>query len=805
MRATTAGLALLAALAGVAPASAAAQEPTDRYALVRGCYELQAGGRTVAGPVRMQATALGRYLLYTTDRRFLAASGDGIAPAAAPSASADWRVDEAEGGFTLSLPDAGGRTLVARDGGPALGGPGQGSTITFAKADGCPEYPEVESNVDGTPPAAPTSYQSVYGTMDGHLHHMAYEFLGGKVHCGAPWHRYGAPFALPDCSEDTLAGLANRVADPVLGGDVLGDPKGWPSFSYWPNHHALVYEQTYWKWMERAWKGGLRLMVNLFVDNEALCNIYPVKQNPCNDMNSVRLQHRRIHALQDYIDAQYGGPGKGFYRIVKSPFEARRVINEGKMAVVLGIEVSRLFECGVINDVPQCTKEDVDARLQEVYDLGVRGMELVNKFDNAFSGVAGDSGVIGPLVNAANFASTGSFWKMQTCNSSDGHAHDRPQDPAAGTDRDALFSNLVELIPGGVLPVYPAKPHCNVRGLTQLGEHLVKRMMEKGMIIDPDHMSQVGREQLLNLVEAKRYPGVISSHSWSDEGSLPRIYATGGVVTPMAGNASGFVREWRSTKRGRSDKFHFGFGYGADMNGFAGQGGPRSDAGEKPLTYPFKTPEGLTVHKQRSGQREFDLNKDGVAHYGLFADFLQDLKVLAGDEIVTDMMRGAEAYLQTWERAQGIKPEECRGDRGTFGRAGLAKLKLGDTPEAVLRAAGQPRTRKARTFTYCVARRPGKKGARGLVRGVFGADGKLGLVTSTAPGHRVRGIAPGAKASRVRGLRTFGPGLRIRDAGKGRRYVIGLRKGRVRFIAVASRSASKTSKRLRSELRRAGL
>ena len=42
--------------------------------------------------------------------------------------------------------------------------------------------------------------------------------------------------------------------------------------------------------------------------------------------------------MQDYIDAQFGGPGKGFYRIVKTPFEARRVINSGKMAVVMGIE-----------------------------------------------------------------------------------------------------------------------------------------------------------------------------------------------------------------------------------------------------------------------------------------------------------------------------------------------------------------------------------------------------------------------------------------------------------------------------------
>ena len=48
-----------------------------------------------------------------------------------------------------------------------------------------------------------------------------------------------------------------------------------------------------------------------------------------------------MRAMQDYIDAQYGGPGRGWYRIVTDPFEARKVINQGKLAVVMGMETSR--------------------------------------------------------------------------------------------------------------------------------------------------------------------------------------------------------------------------------------------------------------------------------------------------------------------------------------------------------------------------------------------------------------------------------------------------------------------------------
>ncbi len=139
------------------------------------------------------------------------------------------------------------------------------------------------------------------------------------------------------------------------------------------------------------------MFVNLLVDNAQLCEVYPYRQegNDCNEMNARAAARRAgLRELENYIDAQYGGPGKGWFRIVKNPFEARKVINEGKLAVVMGIEISKLFDCGVYNDAPDpgCDTAQIDRQLDEVYRLGVRDMELVNKFDNALSGVAGDGG-----------------------------------------------------------------------------------------------------------------------------------------------------------------------------------------------------------------------------------------------------------------------------------------------------------------------------------------------------------------------------------------------------------------------------
>ena len=108
-------------------------------------------------------------------------------------------------------------------------------------------------------------------------------------------------------------------------------------------------------------------MVTDLVENRALCELYPLKQNNCNEMASAYQQATDMLALQDYIDAQFGGPGKGFFRIVTSSAEARRVINQGKLAVVLGIEVSEVLDCGQFNGTPRCDTAQIDRELDKLY------------------------------------------------------------------------------------------------------------------------------------------------------------------------------------------------------------------------------------------------------------------------------------------------------------------------------------------------------------------------------------------------------------------------------------------------------
>jgi len=680
---------------------ARATHPATRYDMAGGCYTLVDGGE----PLFFQATDLGHYLLYDADRRFLSATGG---KADEPSDDTVWRADRRDRRTTFTSGDT--RLRVSGR-----------TAFLLTLADGCARYPESQVDVRGAPFAGVSPYQEVRGYVDAHTHGMAFEFLGGGAHCGTPWDRFGAPYALVDC-EDHQTGT--NPLEAALSERPTHDPVGWPTFEDWPAPDSLTHEGTYYKWMERSWRGGQRLFVNLLVENNQLCQLYPfgpdgtpTSKNSCDDMDSVRLQAQRMHELQDYVDAQWGGPGVGWYRIVTDPWQARRVINEGKMAIVMGIETSVPFGCtfraGPAGDQPACDAAEIDRQLDEVHAMGVRQMELVNKFDNALSGVAGDEGQTGVAVNSANFAETGSYWDMRHCEPANPEAHDRNQLAAPGISagqQDALFGAIGKIYgtTGTAPPLYPPPDHCNRRGLTTLGEHVVDGLARRNMLFDPDHMSVAARDAALDQVEEMGYSGVLSSHSWSTPDAYPRIYEMGGFIAPYAGDSTGFVDKWRRHVGWADPRYYFGLGYGADMNGLGAQGDPRGADVANPVTYPFEGLGGVTIGQQHAGERVYDINADGVAQYGLYPDWIEDLRLVAesengdGEAISTDMARGAEAYLQTWERAQGIAPDSCRnpGLRVTPTRF-RSLVRDGMTTRRVMTAVGQPYLRQDLTYTYC--------------------------------------------------------------------------------------------------------
>ena len=617
-RALGVALAVIAVMAGTANASV----PRDRYGFVHGCYSLEdENGQPIApasGPYRMQATTLGEYLLYGVHEDFLADPGSGTpTPAAAPSTAAEWKITgNLNAGYKLHNKDT--NNVVP---------------VTFLSQTGCAVYPEASVGAEGRNPRTRRSQGPVSGFTDAHMHWTGFRLFGSQWHCGRPWHKYGIVYAMPDCAQYDQG--TNGQVRAFIDGRVPAQPYdtvGWPTFGYWPGPTRQAEEGTYWTSVERAWLGGLRVLVVLFVDNEALCDAMtfrdPAPPAFCNDMESVRLQNQDLEEFEDYIDAQHGGPGRGWLRIVSSPARARKAIDQGKLAVVKGIELSRVLNCGetVESDPePQCTPASIDAGLDELKQMGITSFFPVHKFDNAFGGTKMDSGALGPVVNAGNFYKTHHFWDVEQC-SGPGEDREQPTVPIASTIL-GLIDSLGFLPPNVNVPLYGPPPHCNQRGLTPIGAYLIHEMVERKFVIEVDHMNEVTADMTMDIVESHQYPGVINSHSdWSSDPTIQRIRAVGGIA--------GFNKSTSS-----------GTGIGSDINGLSSQPGPGSTS----IRYPFRSQDrSVYFDRETYGQRTFDFNSDGVATYGMWIDWIEARRAEGQEQRLRALFRSAEDYLRMW-------------------------------------------------------------------------------------------------------------------------------------------------------------
>lgn len=590
--------------------------------------------------------------------------------------------------------------LTASDQGLGLASPtiaGADSEFTMVPASDCATYPEAELNasVDSRGPAIylkevdrfrgipGIDNDDVYGYVDVHSHISAYEFIGGRVNYGDPYHKFGIDHALDDCEENHgpqgMTGIVEHVTS------TLGphETEGWPTFNYWPRNNSLQHHQSYYRWLERAHLSGLKILVNDLVHNEILCQLNPQKQNDCDTMPAIEMQARLMQEMQDYIDAQHGGPGLGWFRLVTSPAEAREVIEDGKMAVILGVETSKVFNCGEFQGQPECTREQIIERLDRLYDLGVRNVFPVHKFDNAFAGHLPDlsHGVgIGPVLYAGNLAETGHPIEFETCPAElqEYSGQEPDQNPAPLGPLGMMEQLLFQLdYLGDRFPESPEEfaeydpragtEHlCNRRGLTDLGHFLIEELMKRGMLIETDHISRKASARILEITQEHGYPVINSHGGWGGTERLrDRIAAQGGVTGSFASVRDHWVRQLtRDGERPRDDAYRVGpfggAGMASDVNGIAALAGNPGSPELADQLYPFSSVDGrVTFDVQRTGDREFSLyDGRGVAHYGLYPDQIEDMIRFSEspreqvNEAVNQLFTSAEAYLRMWERAE---------------------------------------------------------------------------------------------------------------------------------------------------------
>lgn len=685
-------------------------------------YEAQANTASEGITFYLKPSALGVYILYDNDGKWLNINFfKAIIRDTNRQNSIQWRIDPQNGGaFSLySIPE---KKYVSISGTSLVWKTAVDNSCLFAfeATQGTKAFPEADTNVNIlsstgstiTPEYAlsrPGVGENIIGYADTHAHINHNLGSGQATFAGEAYNPLGIEQALADCSGNHGNGGIFDLWGKLVDGAGSHDTGGYPNFNYWPTSYSTNHQQTYYKWLERSWLAGQRVLVQQCVNNKTLAQITntlpPYKNGPTDDMVVAELQIQNIYSMQDYIDAQCGGPGKGWFRIVKDSKEARQVISEGKMAVFLALELDTVFGADKdyigLYEAGQITKAECDTRLANIesqltkfYNLGVRSIFPVHALNNGF---AGAQVYQGELFSIMNYMQTGDFYQ-----------------PEVSSNPRVFYKQ-----PKAELPA-EAQGHANTQGLSRTGEWFIQKLIEKRFVIEVDHMSDKTFNTALDMLWEEKYPGIIASHTrildmfepedaaW-EQMDIPRmikIMQLGGIISPMlwetmdkhqlcvsdylsymielskGGTPSYGILDkseyqayggpykvpttWYNTNSDTSDDIILGIPFGSDVNGacmlpnfdrFPGVfSNVNYDDGSFQALYPgvySSEVEKVLFGRQVTGNRTFDVNGNrGVAHYGLIPDLLKRLESRPDIVNLNATFNSAEAYIRMLERVE---------------------------------------------------------------------------------------------------------------------------------------------------------
>lgn len=398
----------------------------------------------------------------------------------------------------------------------------------------------------------------------------------------------------------------------------------------WPRWDSIAHQQSHQLWLLRALAGGVKLAVISAVSNGFLCSTLPDanRKRPCDEMADVDLQ------LQMATD--FAAKNRAWVEIAKSPADARRIIAGGKLAIVLSIEVSKLFG-----------SRDWKSELARYHALGVRTLQPVHQLDNRFGGAA----LHQPIFHIAQF--------VENCH----------------IDFDCGATA------GGLTLGFDVDRQCrNRKGLTADGRALVQEMMRLGMLVDVAHMSERSVADAFAVAKTNGYYPLYISHGHPREVMNPdrekyekttpasimrMLRQTGGIFglrtlheetrtyTPSGvdNNCHGSSRSFAQALAFASAGIKVPVALGSDFNGYIQQTRPRfGDLGA--CSAGFRA-EGDAQAAAQTGRGGGDYDEKGLSHVGLLPDFLRDLRRVGAH---TDpLLQSAEAFIRMWERATGTR------------------------------------------------------------------------------------------------------------------------------------------------------
>lgn len=504
--------------------------------------------------------------------------------------------------------------------------------------------------------------QQLTGFVDMHCHPRGDLAYGTELFYGAP---YGdIAVALGNCKADHCPWAAGNPHGNLFRSQLAIQTEGqnsstwhdghtgYPDFTTWPSWCSILHQQMWVDWIERAHKGGLNIMVALAVSNHCIASA--AKTTGPQDDEQVMLNC--IQGIKDLV------AHSTFMEIAYTPQDVRHIVADGKLAVILGSEMDNIgnFYSPADNYKasfnPTPSNEQIQAELDKLWNLGVRYIFPVHLMNNVFGGTS--LGV--STLNVANKFTTGAEYIPEQVSTKESGIAFHLQNPGTGLNTVAKMF-MPYLLPKNINPgrkgnyttwaIQPYYGHRNSLGLTDRGRFAINYMMKKGFLIDIDHMSEKMTNEVLDIALAADYP-VNSGHNGprgdagAEAGRTLKQYAQlkqlGGMVGLGHGaNATDFVKTYHLVAKIMG---YTHVAWGTDVGGFSAL--PQRDTS---VTLIYDS----TFTRCKTGNKTWDINRDGVAHYGLWPDYIRTW-TLAGMTAQEKQvfMSSAEDFTQMWEKCE---------------------------------------------------------------------------------------------------------------------------------------------------------
>lgn len=388
--------------------------------------------------------------------------------------------------------------------------------------------------------------KAVFGFADTHTHPTHDLGFGGKTIVGSAGGDIATEFSNQKCHSmhsDLKAGVNNNfMVEMVDSHDMMG----YPNFIGFPKFNSKLHQQQHIDWIKRAYQGGLKLICALGVTNMYWATrAMGLGANPEAAIDDEAAALQQIAAMKQLVANNSSWMG-----IADSPKKARELILQGKLAVVLGVEMDNFGNfkdkdyiwnesyamppsrplVSLPDDIPTATRM-VQNKLDNYYNLGIRQVTPMHYINGVFGGTAQfryEFALINhAFVNKPYEISDGS---------NDGIAYNINVDGAS-------FGNIMKTVLGNTTEIYSrlfngqnAQGSCvgctfqtvnstmSATGLTSKGEMMFREIMRKGFLVDVEHSSKSSADKVFSLSSTYNYP-ILSSHTDPRDLSFKANYA----------------------------------------------------------------------------------------------------------------------------------------------------------------------------------------------------------------------------------------------------------------------------------------